>query len=87
MTTAVIGATGRVGSQIVRGVLARESANHNGLMSSAFVTTFLAMIGMTSGHTNKLWRSRLVDRLGTCSARRASTASSRPPTANRPWPP
>jgi hypothetical protein len=29
-------------------------------MSSSFVTTFLAMIGMTSGHTNKLWRSRLV---------------------------
>jgi uncharacterized protein len=33
-------------------------------MSSAFVATFLAMIGMTSGHANKLWRSRLVDGLG-----------------------
>jgi len=30
-------------------------------MSSSFVTTFLAMIGMTSGRTNKLWRSRLVN--------------------------
>jgi uncharacterized protein len=38
-----------------------QSAVHNGLMSSSFVTTFLAMIGMTSGHTNKLWRNRLVD--------------------------
>jgi uncharacterized protein len=34
-----------------------ESANHNGLMSSSFITSFLAMISMTSGHTNKLWRS------------------------------
>ena len=41
-----------------------ESAMHNGLMSSSFVTTFLAMIGMTSGHTNKLWRSRLLDGIG-----------------------
>lgn len=31
-----------------------ESAMPNGLMSSSFVTTFLAMTGMTSGHTNKL---------------------------------
>jgi predicted acyl esterase len=37
-----------------------ESATHHGLMSSGFVTPFLAMIGMTSGHTNKLWRSRLL---------------------------
>jgi uncharacterized protein len=37
-----------------------ESAMHNGLFSSSFVTTFLAMIGMTSGRTNKLWRSRLL---------------------------
>jgi predicted acyl esterase len=28
-----------------------ESAMHNGLMSSSFVTTFLAMIGMTYGRT------------------------------------
>src|SRR5580692_11788630 len=41
-----------------------ESAMHNGLMSSSFVTTFLAMIGMTSGHTNKLWRSRILDGIG-----------------------
>jgi predicted acyl esterase len=38
-----------------------ESAMHHGLMSSGFVTPFLAMIGMTSGHTNKLWRSKLID--------------------------
>src|SRR5579863_2929232 len=38
-----------------------ESATHHGLMSSSFVTPFLAMIGMTSGHTNKLWRSKLLD--------------------------
>jgi predicted acyl esterase len=38
-----------------------ESATHHGLMSSGFVTPFLFMIGMTSGHTNKLWRSTLVD--------------------------
>jgi uncharacterized protein len=30
-------------------------------MSSGFVTPFLFMIGMTSGHTNKLWRSTLMD--------------------------
>jgi predicted acyl esterase len=41
-----------------------ESANHHGLMSSSFVTAFLAMIGMTSGHTNKLWRSHLVGAVG-----------------------
>ena len=38
-----------------------ESATHHGLMSSGFVTPFLFMIGMTSGHTNKLWRSKLLD--------------------------
>lgn len=38
-----------------------ESATHHGLMSTGFVTPFLAMIGMTSGHTNKLWRSTLID--------------------------
>ena len=41
-----------------------ESANHNGLMSSSFVTAFLAMVGMTSGHTNRLWRSRLLNGIG-----------------------
>lgn len=38
-----------------------ESGTHHGLMSSAFITPFLYMIGMTSGHTNKLWRSKLLD--------------------------
>jgi len=38
-----------------------ESATHHGLMSSGFLTPFLFMIGMTSGHTNKLWRSKLLD--------------------------
>jgi uncharacterized protein len=41
-----------------------QSAVLHGLMSSSFVTTFLAMIGMTSGRTNKLWRSRLVEGIG-----------------------
>jgi uncharacterized protein len=41
-----------------------ESAVHHGLMSSSFVTTFLAMIGMTSGRTNKLWRNHLVNAIG-----------------------
>jgi hypothetical protein len=36
-----------------------ESATHHGLMSSGFLTPFLYMIGMTSGHTNKLWRSNI----------------------------
>ena len=38
-----------------------ESATHHGLMSSSFVTPFLFMIGMTSGQTNKFWRSKLLD--------------------------
>jgi uncharacterized protein len=38
-----------------------QSAVHHGLMSASFVTTFLAMIGMTSGKTNKLWRSHLAN--------------------------
>jgi uncharacterized protein len=38
-----------------------ESATHHGLMSSGFLTPFLFMIGMTSSHTNKLWRSKLID--------------------------
>jgi len=41
-----------------------ESASHHGLVSSAFITPFLAMIGMTSRQTNKLWRSRLVEAVG-----------------------
>jgi uncharacterized protein len=42
-----------------------QSATHNGLMSSGFITPFLAMIGMTSGQTNKLWRSKLVSAMRT----------------------
>jgi uncharacterized protein len=38
-----------------------QSAVHHGLMSASFVTTFLAMIGMTSSQTNRLWRGRLVN--------------------------
>jgi predicted acyl esterase len=40
-----------------------ESGTHHGLMSSGFITPFLAMIGMTSGHTNKLWRSKFFEAL------------------------
>jgi predicted acyl esterase len=38
-----------------------DSATHHGLVSTSFVTPFLSMIGMTSGRTNKLWRSKLLD--------------------------
>jgi uncharacterized protein len=38
-----------------------QSSTHNGLMSSGFITPFLYMIGMTSSHTNKLWRSKLIE--------------------------
>jgi hypothetical protein len=38
-----------------------ESATHHGLMSSGFVPPFLFTIGLTSGQTNKLWRSKLLD--------------------------
>jgi len=38
-----------------------ESATHHGLVSSAFITPFLAMIGITSAQTNKLWRSTLLN--------------------------
>src|ERR1700744_3823555 len=41
-----------------------DSATHHGLVSSSFVTPFLSMIGMTSGQTNKLWRSKLVEAVG-----------------------
>jgi predicted acyl esterase len=37
-----------------------ESATHHGLVSSSFLTPFLFMVGMTSSHTNKLWRSKLM---------------------------
>jgi hypothetical protein len=42
-----------------------DSATHHGLVSTSFVTPFLSMIGMTSGHTNKLWRSKLLDAVRT----------------------
>jgi predicted acyl esterase len=42
-----------------------ESATHHGLVSSSFLTPFLFMIGMTSSHTNKLWRSKLIDAVRT----------------------
>jgi len=38
-----------------------DSASHHGLASMSFITPFLAMIGMTSKRTNKLWRSTLLD--------------------------
>ena len=42
-----------------------ESATHHGLVSSSFLTPFLFMIGTTSSHTNKLWRSKLIDAVRT----------------------
>src|SRR6195952_2992935 len=41
-----------------------DAAMHHGLVSSSFITPFLYMIGMTSGHTNKLWRSTLLKAVG-----------------------
>ena len=38
-----------------------EAAMHHGLFSSGFVTPFLAMIGLTSGRSDRFWRSKLVD--------------------------
>jgi uncharacterized protein len=38
-----------------------EAVMHHGLFSSSFVTPFLAMVGLTSARTNRLWRSTLVD--------------------------
>jgi uncharacterized protein len=38
-----------------------ESATHHGLLSSGFITPFLFMIGMTSSHSNALWRSKLLE--------------------------
>lgn len=35
-----------------------EGANHHGLLSSSFVTPFLAMMGLTSERSDKLWRSK-----------------------------
>ena len=38
-----------------------EFLNHQGLVSSGFMTPYLSMIGTTSGHTDKLWRNKLID--------------------------
>ena len=38
-----------------------EAVSHHGLVSSSFVTPFISMVGMTSTHTDKLWRSKLVE--------------------------
>ncbi len=35
-------------------------ANHHGLLSSSFITPFLAMMGLTSDRSDKLWRSKPV---------------------------
>jgi predicted acyl esterase len=40
-----------------------EGASHHGLLSSSFVTPFLAMIGLTSERSDKLLRSKPVDLL------------------------
>ena len=37
-----------------------EGANHHGLLSSSFVTPFLATMGLTSERSDKLWRSKPV---------------------------
>ncbi|MBY0390918.1 MAG: CocE/NonD family hydrolase [Mycobacterium pseudokansasii] len=37
-----------------------EGANHHGLLSSSFVTPFLAMTGLTAERSDKLWRSKPV---------------------------
>lgn len=37
-----------------------EAASHHGLMSASFITPFLAMMGLTSERSDKLWRSKPV---------------------------
>jgi hypothetical protein len=37
-----------------------EGVYHHGLFNSTFITPFLSMVGMTSGHSN-LWRGRLMN--------------------------
>lgn len=37
------------------------SATHHGLVSSGFITPFLAMIGLTSARSPKFWRSKVFD--------------------------
>ena len=38
-----------------------EAASHHGLVSAGFVTPFLSMVGLTSGVTDRFWRSKLID--------------------------
>lgn len=38
-----------------------QSAMHNGLFSSGFVTPFLSMVGMTSARPDGFWRSKLLE--------------------------
>lgn len=38
-----------------------EATSHHGLLSSGFVTPFLAMIGVTSRYGDTVWRSRIAD--------------------------
>lgn len=38
-----------------------QSATHNGLLSSSFVTPFLSMISMTSARPDSFWRSKLLE--------------------------
>lgn len=38
-----------------------EAASHHGLVSTGFLSPFLAMVGLTADKTDRLWRSRLVD--------------------------
>jgi predicted acyl esterase len=37
-----------------------EASYHHGLLSSTFITPFLFMVGMTAGHGNEVWRSKIV---------------------------
>lgn len=38
-----------------------DAVQHHGLFSSSFITPFLSMVGMTSGHGDKLWRGPLLE--------------------------
>lgn len=38
-----------------------EAASHHGLVSTGFLTPFLAMVGITSDKTDRLWRSHFVN--------------------------
>ena len=36
-----------------------EAAYHNGLFNASFITPWLAAVGITAGHGDKLWRGKL----------------------------